>query len=65
MFTQLKDFYPTPENIISKMFSGLDFSMIKSILEPSAGDGKIVEALKKKKKYILHLIMNILLILIV
>lgn len=44
-----KDFYPTPKNIIDKMLSDLDFSMIKSILEPSAGTGNIVEALKRKE----------------
>ena len=43
-----KDFYPTPQNIIDKMLCNLDFTMIKSILEPSAGKGDIVEALKKK-----------------
>lgn len=50
MFTNNKDFYPTPQNLIDKMFSDLDFSMIKSILEPSAGKGDIVEALKKKEE---------------
>ncbi len=44
-----KDFYPTPQNIIDKMLFDLDFTMIKSILEPSAGKGDIVEALKKKE----------------
>lgn len=46
-----KDFYPTPQNIIDKMLCDLDFSMIRSILEPSAGDGKIVETLKQKEKF--------------
>lgn len=44
-----RHFYPTPKNIIDKMLSDLDFSMIKSILEPSAGTGNIVEALKRKE----------------
>lgn len=48
MFTDNKDFYPTPQNIIDKMLCDLDFTMIKSILEPSAGKGDIVEALNKK-----------------
>lgn len=48
MFTNNKDFYPTPQNIIDKMLCNIDFSMIKSILEPSAGKGDIIEALKKK-----------------
>lgn len=50
MFTDNKDFYPTPQNIIDKMLCDLDFSMIKSILEPSAGKGDIVEALEKKRE---------------
>ena len=45
-----KDYYPTPQNIIEKMICGLDFTMIRSILEPSAGKGDIVEALKKKEE---------------
>ena len=49
MFNNGKDFYPTPQNLINKMFFDLDFTMIKSILEPSAGSGNIVEALKKKE----------------
>lgn len=49
MFKSNKEFYPTPQNIIDKMLCGLDFSMVKSILEPSAGKGDIVEALKRKK----------------
>lgn len=50
MFTDNKDFYPTPQNIIDKMFCDLDFSLINSILEPSAGKGDIVEALKKNEE---------------
>lgn len=51
MFTDNKDFYPTPEAIINKMLYDIDFRMIKSILEPSAGKGNIVEAIKKKEKF--------------
>lgn len=50
MFTDNKDFYPTPQNIIDRMVDGLDFKMIHTILEPSAGKGNIVEALKKKEE---------------
>lgn len=49
MFTDTKEFYPTPAHLIDKMLSGLDFDMIKTILEPSAGIGNIVEALKQKE----------------
>ena len=51
MFTNNKDLYPTPKNIIDKMLCNLDFTMIKSILEPSAGTGNIVEVLNKKEEY--------------
>lgn len=43
-----KDFYPTPQSLIDKMLCDIDFTMIRSILEPSAGKGDIIEALKKK-----------------
>lgn len=51
MFTDNKDFYPTPENLINKMLCDINFKMIYSILEPSAGSGNIVEAIKKKEKF--------------
>lgn len=47
MFTDNKDFYPTPESIIDKMIAGLDFTFIHSVLEPSAGKGNIVDYLKR------------------
>jgi len=50
MFTYNKDFYPTPENIINKMIDGLNYDLINSILEPSAGKGNIVDKLKEKEK---------------
>ncbi len=50
MFTENRDFYPTPQNLIDKMLCDIDFLMIHSILEPSAGKGNIVEALKKKEE---------------
>lgn len=50
MFKNINGFYPTPENIINKMFSGIDFKIINSILEPSAGSGNIVDELRKKEQ---------------
>lgn len=52
MFTDNKDFYPTPEYLINKMLSGIDLKMISSILEPSAGKGNIVDVIKQKEKYL-------------
>jgi len=41
-----KDFYPTPENVIQQMVSGMDI-IGKTIFEPSAGSGNIVDFLQK------------------
>lgn len=49
MFNNNKNFYPTPKKLIDKMTNTLDFSMISTILEPSAGKGNIVEYLENKK----------------
>lgn len=49
-----KDFYPTPQILIDKMLCDIDFTMIRSILEPSAGKGDIIEALKKKEEIRLY-----------
>ena len=52
MYTDNKnrDFYPTPQKLIDKMFSGLDFNKIETILEPSVGSGNIVDALRQKEE---------------
>lgn len=50
MFNSNPDFYPTPDHLITKMVSGLDFNYITSILEPSAGKGTIVDKLKEIEK---------------
>ncbi|RFZ78260.1 DUF4942 domain-containing protein [Lacrimispora amygdalina] len=50
MFTDNKDFYPTPKHLIDKMLFDLDFNYINSVLEPSAGKGDIVKALEDIKK---------------
>lgn len=51
MFTNNSDFYPTPKNLIDKMLDGLEWKMIHTILEPSAGKGNIVEVLREKQKF--------------
>lgn len=50
MFENNKDLYPTPQNLINRMLLGLDLDMINSILEPSTGNGNIVDALKQKEE---------------
>ncbi len=42
-----KEFYPKPESLIEKMLDGVNLNSIKSLLEPSAGKGSIVDALVK------------------
>jgi hypothetical protein len=42
-----KDFYPTPEGVIEQMLFGVDIQN-KTILEPSAGKGNIVDYLKER-----------------
>ena len=47
----IKGFYPTPNRLIDKMLSGIDFRTIQSVLEPSAGSGSIVEKVIDKLKH--------------
>lgn len=45
-----KEFYPTPLSLINKMISNIDFNLLNSILEPSAGKGDILDVIKEKLK---------------
>ena len=44
-----KDLYPTPEHLVAKMLSKVDFrnKQVKNILEPSAGLGHIIDYINK------------------
>ena len=46
IFTENKDFYPTPKSVIDEMMLGEDV-LGKIVLEPSAGSGNIVDWLKE------------------
>lgn len=46
IFTDNPDFYPTPNEVIDRMMMGEDY-VGKTILEPSAGKGNIVDWLKE------------------
>lgn len=46
-----KEFYPTPEELVNKMLDGVNFNFVKTVLEPSAGKGDIVQGLKSHAKY--------------
>ena len=37
------EFYPTPASLAQKMIEGIDWKMVKTILEPSAGKGDILK----------------------
>lgn len=45
MFTDNKNFYPTPKNLIARMIGKINRN-VRTVLEPSAGKGDIIEALK-------------------
>lgn len=47
--SQTSEFYPTPESLVEKMLQGIDWNMIESILEPSAGKGDILRVLGVKE----------------
>lgn len=36
-----KGFYPTPPDLAEKLLAGIDWYMIETILEPSAGKGDL------------------------
>lgn len=38
-------FYPTPPELAKRMFEGVDWDSVNTILEPSAGKGNLVEAI--------------------
>lgn len=43
-----RNFYPTPLSLIDELLSGIDWSTVGAILEPSAGKGDIAFAVKNK-----------------
>lgn len=47
MFKEIKDLYPTPEDLAFKMLNKVSWSNVKTILEPSAGLGDLISAIKK------------------
>ena len=43
--TKNNEFYPTPKELVNKMVEGVQWKMVHTILEPSAGKGDILDAL--------------------
>lgn len=50
MLNSIKGFYPTPKPLLNKMLQDIDFRTIRTVLEPSAGKGDIVEEVLKRMK---------------
>lgn len=51
MFYDNADFYPTPVQLADKMLSMVDLKRVHFVLEPSAGKGNLVNALKSNMRY--------------
>lgn len=45
-----KEFYPTPTKLLDKITMGVDWKILSTVLEPSAGKGNIVDYIKEKYK---------------
>ena len=45
-----KGFYPTPPDLAEKLLAGIDWPMIETVLEPSAGKGDLVWAIARAYK---------------
>lgn len=41
------EFYPTPNYFVGQMLAGIDWKMVSSVLEPSAGKGNLCDGIKK------------------
>ena len=51
MLNDISEFYPTPIHIISKMLDGINFELVNSVLEPSAGKGDLCDRINDKLKH--------------
>lgn len=49
-FGDNSDFFPTPSALIGRMLARVDWKNVKTILEPSAGKGNIIECVKAYAK---------------
>lgn len=52
MFNNIDEFYPTPSKLVKRMLEDIDWHTVRSVLEPSAGSGNIVEEVLHKLKAI-------------
>lgn len=47
---RLLEFYPTPDKLLDKILTGVEWLCINTVLEPSAGKGDIVKYIQQKAK---------------
>lgn len=45
-----EEFYPTPKSLLNKIFDGVDWKQVDTILEPSAGKGDIIEFIQNSEE---------------
>lgn len=45
-----EEFYPTPKSLLNKIFDGVDWKQVDTILEPSAGKGEIIEFIQNSEE---------------
>ena len=45
-----EEFYPTPKSLLNKIFEGVDWKQVDTILEPSAGKGDIIEFIQNSEE---------------
>lgn len=55
------EFYPTPTELVQKMLECVDFKKVKTILEPSAGKGDILQEKSVQHRRIVIDLMSIVL----
>lgn len=48
------EFYPTPSDIAGRLFEAVDWNRVKTMLEPSAGKGDLIEFAKQRKRSYRH-----------
>lgn len=45
-----EEFYPTPKSLLNKIFDGVDWKQVDTILEPFAGKGDIIEFIQNSEE---------------
>lgn len=46
----LANFYPTPPTLVARMLAAVDWRMVATVLEPSAGKGDLADAIKRRSE---------------